>query len=280
MQKEGGTSSLRKAIGVLKCFSEDRRELSMTEMAQMLRLPLGTASRILNALAEENLLVRDERTRLYQLGVECLRMGKIAKLSGSLRTCALPFMKNLRNRFNETVNMYVREGHMRVCYAQCETASPLKRSIPLGARFPLGAGAAGRCLLAWAPKEFVLEVIAELRPFTENTVMDKEKIWALLERTKRERYSLSFAEREKGVAAVAVPLFDAQDSVCASLSIAGPDIRFMKETVEEMIVALKETSVKLSAILSGGRGQKMGYEADTPAKSAFEAEKIKTAGKM
>ncbi|GHS95822.1 IclR family transcriptional regulator [Synergistales bacterium] len=251
-EKETGTGSLRKAISILKCFSEERVELSMTEVARLTNLTLGTASRILAALRDENLLEREERSKLYRLGVYCMRMGKIAKRSGALRSCALPFMERLRDRFNETVNLYLREDISRVCYAQCETTSPLKRSILLGARFPLSAGAAGRCLLAWATADFTQNVLSDIKPFTENTVTDIAKIQKLLEQTRRDRFAVSYSEREKGVAAVAVPIFDAPNSVCASMSIAGPDMRFTAIVVNEMIIALKKTSEELSEILSGG----------------------------
>ena len=254
MGEGNGTSSLRKAIGVLKCFSEEHNELSMTEVAEALRLPLGTASRILNALVEEKFLERNERDKRYRLGVYCLKMGNIAKISGSLRLCALPFMEKLRERFNETVNMYIREGQTRVCYAQCEAISSLKRSVPIGSRYPLTAGAPGRCLLAWMPHDFITEAIRDIFPFTENTITDKGKIHAILEQTKREGYAISHSERESGVTAVAVPIFDAINSVCASICISGPEFRFTKEIVAEMISALRDTSSELSEILSKGKG--------------------------
>lgn len=223
----------------------------MTEIAQGLGLPAGTASRILNALVEENFLERNERTKLYQLGVYCLRMGKIAEASDALRVMALPFMERLRDRFNETVNMYIRKGKLRVCYAQCETTSPLKRSVPLGSVFSLAAGAAGRCLLAWASSDFIFEVIEELQPFTENTIMERKRIMEALEETRRNLYSVSYAERERGVVAVAVPIFGSPGVPCASISIAGPDVRFTPETVADMIHALKTVSFELSNILCG-----------------------------
>jgi DNA-binding IclR family transcriptional regulator len=258
MLEKDGTSSLRKAIGILKCFSEERTELSMTEVTHMTRLPPGTASRMLNALVEEHLLERGERDKLYRLGVHCLRMGKIARKSGALRTCVLPFMERLRDCFNETVSLYVRQDYTRVCYAQCETKSALRRSIPVGSILPLAAGAAGRCLLAWMPEAFIGEAMRELRPYTENTILEEKEIRTLLERTRQELYSVSRAEREKGVTAVAVPLFDAKDSVCASLSISGPDMRFSEQNIEEMVLALKKTALDLSEILSGGNQEKYG----------------------
>lgn len=247
--KEDGTSSLRKAIRVLKCFDEERKEFSMTEIAQKLDFPTGTASRILNALLEEKLLERNERTKLYSLGLYCLRLGKLAERSGILRVYAYPLMEELRNHFNETVNLYIREGFFRVCYAQRETFSPLKRTVPLGGRFPLWAGAAGRCILAWQTQSFIELVLNEIAPITENTITDKVAVLKLLERVKSDGYSTSVAERELGVAAVAVPIFDSPDSVFASMSISGPQSRFTEDLVEEMVVAMKNASQKLSRIL-------------------------------
>jgi DNA-binding IclR family transcriptional regulator len=103
------------------------------------------------------------------------------------------------------------------------------------------------------PEAFIRETLRELHSYTENTILKEEKIRILLERTRQDLYSVSYAEREKGATAVAVPLFDGKDSVCASFSIAGPDTRFTQEIVREMIFVLKKTSAELSEILSGGK---------------------------
>jgi DNA-binding IclR family transcriptional regulator len=251
MANETGALLLYKAIRVLKCFTENSIELSMSDIADKLGLPAGTASRILNALASENLLERNRETKKYQLGVYCLRMGRIAEMSGTLRTFAAPCMRALRDRFNETVSLYIRNGKQRVCHAQFETMSALKRSIPLGASFTIAAGASGRCFMAWMPQAEVDELIEDLQRFTENTITDRAEILRLLEQTRRDLFAFSREEREMGVAAAAVPIFNAPDSVCASISIAGPSIRFTEEIVAEMIRALKKTSGEMSAVLCG-----------------------------
>ena len=244
--KEDGTSALRKAINVFKCFSEESRELSLSDIANKLGLPLPTASRILGTLVEERLLERDEKTKLYQLGVYCLRLGKIAQESGSLRRCALPYLEQLRDQFGETANLYIRRGTSRICYAQRETLAHLKRTVPVdGTPFPLYAGAAGRCLLAWAPATILDAVLCTMKSLTPFTAT-QDKLLAELEKTRSMGYTVSYSEREVGVTAVAAPIFDSPNSACAAITLSGPEVRFTQEVVEQMITALTKAAHALS----------------------------------
>lgn len=245
--KEDGTSALRKAINVFKCFSEEERELSLSDIANKLGIPLPTASRILGTLVEERLLERDEKTKLYQLGIYCLRLGKIAQESGTLRRCALPYLERLRDQFKETANLYIRRGTSRICYAQRETLLPLKRTVRVdGTPFPLYAGAAGRCLLAWAPEEILQSVLSSMESLTPFTAT-QEKLLAELEQTRSRGYAVSYSEREVGVTAVAAPVFDSHLSACAAITLSGPEVRFTEDIVEQMIHSLKSVALELSS---------------------------------
>ncbi|HBA55613.1 MAG TPA: IclR family transcriptional regulator, partial [Syntrophorhabdus aromaticivorans] len=140
-----GTNSLKKGLSVLSCFTWENTSLTLTEIARCLDLPMPTASRIARALEEEGFLERDRNTKAYHLGFKCYLFGSMAKKTGGLRNLVLPYMQDLKERFNETVNFYVREGFMRTCYEQVESSWDLKRTAKLGAKFTLWAGAAGRC---------------------------------------------------------------------------------------------------------------------------------------
>ena len=245
--KEDGTSALRKAIHVFKCFSEEESELSLSDIANKLGIPLPTASRILGTLVEERLLERNEKTKLYQLGLYCLRLGKIAEESGTLRRCALPYLERLRNQFNETANLYIRRGTSRICYAQRETFASLRRSVRIdGTEFTLYAGAGGRCLLAWAPQDVLEAVLCKMESLTPFTA-DRETLMKELDETRLKGYAVSYSEREIGVTAVAAPVFDSPGSVCAAITLSGPEARFTEEVVAQMIAAIKKTAQELSA---------------------------------
>ena len=255
-EHEGGTAALKKGLSVLTCFSWYAPALSVSEIAAKLSLPLSTASRIVSALVETGFLDRDEDSRQLRLGSVCYYLGSLAKRSGALRTVALPYMEELRRRINETVNLYLREGRIRVCYEQLESSHNLKRSAKLGDRFPLWAGASGRCFLAFMKPEDVASILKDATPLTPNTLVDPAKVEERLRVVRTRGYEMSSAEREQGVSSVAVPIFDASNMPVACLTVSGPIPRFTESMVAELVPAAIESaraiSLRLGAELGDG----------------------------
>jgi len=251
--KEDGASALKKGLSVLSCFSWQKSRRTLTEIARELNLPLPTAARLAKALEGQGFLEREKKSRLYSLGFQCYLLGAIAKKTGGLRTLALPCMEELRKRFNETVNLYVREGDFRICYEQVESSLNLKRSAKLGDRFPLWAGASGRCFLAFMPEEEVSRILDEAQSLTPNTILDKKVVTEKNSELRKRGYSFSLSEREQGVSSVAVPIFDASLQPVACMTLSGPTARFTEKMIHELIPALKKTCLDLSLKLGAER---------------------------
>lgn len=250
---EDGASALKKGLSVLSSFSWNKSRRSLTDIARELDIPLSTASRLTKALEETGFLERDRDSKLFTPGFSCYLLGAIAKNTGSLRKLVLPYMERLRERFNETVNLYVREGDFRICYEQVESTFTLKRSAKLGDRFPLWVGAAGRCFLAFMPEQEVDRHLAMAEPLTPSTILDRSVVLEKNRMLRLRGYEVSVSEREQGVHSVAAPIFDVSAKPVASMILSGPTARFTDQMVSELIIALKKTCLEISLKLGADR---------------------------
>lgn len=250
---ENGATALKKGLSILSCFSWTKTQLTLSEIARERRLPMPTAARLTKALEEEGFLERNGRTKQYRLGFKCYLLGSIAKKTGVLRTIALPHMEGLKNRFNETVNLYIREGHSRICHEQVESSLNLKRAAKLGDRFPLWAGASGRCFLAFMSREETERILEELEPLTRNTLLEKNVIYEKIGAIVQNGYEISVAEREEGVSSVAAPIFDASMAPVSCMTLSGPTSRFSEEMIRNLIPALKAACLDISLKLGAER---------------------------
>lgn len=212
----------------------------------MLAIPVPTASRLVKALREEGFLAQDPKTRLYSLGFKSYIVGAVARMSGVLRSIALPYMNRLRDKYNETVNLYIREGDFRVCYEQLESTQYLKRSASLGVRLPIGAGASGRCFLAFLPEEYARKVLGKITALTENTIVDVDIALGKIQEVRERGYSISAAERENGVSSVASPILDVASEAIGSIAVSGPSLRFTGEMIEALIPDIKTCCREIS----------------------------------
>lgn len=249
MSKEEGTLALRKGLTILQLFNYKRTTLSLMEIARTLSLPPSTVSRILNALEETGFIERDQRSKLYSLGIECDRLGILARASGTLKRVALPLMEQIRDQYGETINLFVRRGKYRVCYAQAETEQPYRLFASIGEHLPLWAGAAGRCFLAYMPEDKVNAVLDEITPLTSKTILDRATHWEMIKKIKEQGYGLSYAERVEGLYAIAVPIMEAPGSAVASLSLSAPSIRFSEEKIRLLIAPMQKTAETISHAL-------------------------------
>ena len=213
---KSGVGVLDKAVGILSLLAEDG-PASLAGVVRGTGLARPTAYRLLTALESHGLVAREDGR--YHLGGRLLGWGGGAVGSG-LVEISRPVLAALRDRTEESTQLYVREGDRRVCVASVErTGGGLKDAVPVGAVLPLGQGSGGKVLLAWS------EDGQERRDLAE---------------TRARGWAESVAEREVGVASVSAPVFGPDGKLRAAVCASGPVSRLGEhpgERLAEMVAA-------------------------------------------
>lgn len=243
--KDNTVRSLERGLAVLQCFDLDTEELSLTQMAERLNLPPSTVLRLASALTQLGFLEKS-RAKTYSLGNKVFLLGTVAHRHFKLRRIILPVMQALRDATNETVSLYALEDGMRVCYEHVESHKSMRYVVRVGDKFPLWAGAAGKCLLAFTEPEFAERQIDASLPVTKSTIIDKKRFLDELARIRETEEAISYGEREEGIVAVAVPIFTAKNQVNYALSLAAPFNRLKKEALPQIIRQIKEAACTIS----------------------------------
>lgn len=231
--------TLERGLDVLDCFGHSETKLSLTEIAARINLTPSTASRILSTLEKRNYLVRDSETKKYQLSGRFGALAASSVQSFDIRIIAAPYLKRLYDLYNESVTLYICLDGQRVCIDRIETTHGLRRVINIGDRLSLTRGASGKVLLAWLPEEQrkVIWLTDPAVPFAE------------FDQIRLQGFATSMSERDEGVAAVSVPIFDAQAQMVAAVAIAIPTVRVTEETIPRMIPSVVETAREISKAL-------------------------------
>ena len=206
MGQHSGIGVLDKAVTVLRAVAQ--RPCGLAELCTRTGLPRATAHRLAVGLEVHRLLRRgsDGRWRpgpaLHELGNGAL---------DPLLDAAANVLPRLRDLTGESVQLYRRDGLIRVCVAAAEPPSGLRDTVPVGARLPMTAGSGAKVLAAWADPATQRAVLGEAI-FSERILME----------VRRRGWAQSIAERESGVASVSAPVRDAAGSVVAAVSVSGP----------------------------------------------------------
>jgi len=97
-----GAQAVLRAVAILKAFSEERPELSLSELAHDLDLTRTTTHRLLAALESEGLVERTVRGGGFRLGPAAISLGHRALRTSDLRARIRPILARLAAESGET----------------------------------------------------------------------------------------------------------------------------------------------------------------------------------
>ncbi|MFC0314165.1 IclR family transcriptional regulator [Gordonia phosphorivorans] len=234
MRNTSGIGVLDKSVLVLQTLAQ--QPCNLAELTEATGLPRATAHRLAVGLETHQLLTRDATGR-WTPGPALHSLAAAAP--DALLEAALPLLPELQQATGESVQLYRREGHERVCVAAVEPPTGLRDTVPVGSRLPMTAGSAARVLAAFAHPDARTELLAEAR-YTERTLSDvRKRGWAH-----------SAGERADGVASVSAPVYDAAGDVIAAVSVSGPIDRMGRRPGERwadhLVVAATRIGTRLS----------------------------------
>lgn|GEM_PF-333114 len=262
-----GVRAVERAADILVSLGEG--EKTLTEISSELKLNKTTAYRLLTTLCKKKFVVKDAQSGTYYLHwglIGLLHLG-LERSQGIVHK-AYPFMEKLWKLTGETVTLYIKKGHYRICVSEIVSEHPLKFAVGVGTVVPINAytGSPGKLFLAYMTREEVADILSHEKKSHGYKVTDQGLLHKELEEVKQRGWAVSYGERIKGGSSLSVPIWDRQGEVVASLNILGPYARLNEDVLLGYLDLLKEcaraASVRLGGApdrLWGGEGENSGY---------------------
>jgi DNA-binding IclR family transcriptional regulator len=246
MEEEKRTvRAVERALDVLLCFAV-KPEWGLSEISAQVGLHKSTVFRLLATLEERGFVIRDEASEKYRLGLRILELSANFSREDDLSVIMLPEMERLRDKLDETVSLYVRDGKERVRIQAVQSGQAIRRVATVGARLPLSVGASSKVLLAFADPTVRSEVMSD--PSWPETV-DKQRFLKQLEGIVAAGYATSFEEREPGAAAISAPIFNRSGKLVAALAVSGPSNRLTYEVMQQHLPAILEAARRMGTLV-------------------------------
>lgn len=215
-----------RALDVLTLVAESDQELRLTQVAAALTLPKSSALRYLRTLSSAGFLHHDPSSDRYGMGTRLWELGQRARGRRSIRQLAMPVMRDLRDLFDETVNLAVLDGLEIVYIELFESRRGLRMQTTLGAREPVYSTALGKALLAFLPEAEVSSHLPDrLEPRTGRTRTRLADLRRDLETTRNRGYAIDESENDEGVVCFGAPILEASGRPLAALSVSVPESR-------------------------------------------------------
>ncbi len=216
--------SVRRAAAILKAFHPSETYLGANELARRLHLLPSTVHRIASSLVAEGLLESDRETGKYRLGLEILRLGRVALAQRGLRDQAMTWMNRLAGQTKESVHLGTLVDGMYLIVEWIESEHSLRAGTKLGEHMYLHCTAGGKVLLAQL-SEAEVDRIIETRGLprrTPKTIVDVGELKRQLVDVRRQGFAVDDEENGPGVRCIGAPIFDHRGQTIAALVVAGP----------------------------------------------------------
>lgn len=241
---KGAQAALR-AVRLLKLFSLEKPDLTLTQLSQGADLNKTTTHRLLRALQSESLVQRNSVTGRYSLGAGLMALGVQALSSSDLRRRARPILKLLARDTGETAQLEVPvEGGMLII-DEVTGRHAVAASGNIGTSWPMHATSSGKAYIAFDSN--VLDSLPDEFPaLTKNTITKKEIIKKQSQIILKKGYSESIDELEPGYSCVGTVVYDAVGNIQGALSIGGPTHRMNTQKRMELGAVIKRASERLT----------------------------------
>ena len=237
--KDTNVRAVERALRILDCFTQEKSDLSLLELSREINLSPSTTTRLLGTLESSGYLYRDPDNLRYYLGFKLARLSGMSFSNLDVIKIARPFLRKLVDIFNESVGIYMLKGDQRICIDRMEGTQTLRSVVQIGDTHTLTRGASGKVLLAYLPKDRILEIISH-DPFTN---LDE------LAEVRQHGYKISHGERDTGVVSVAAPIFNASGEVLNALFLTIPSTRSHPEFLDRVVSEVQSSAREISRLL-------------------------------
>ena len=241
-------TSLSNAVSVLRLFSPERMELSVTEVARLLGLPKSSVSRLLKAMLTENLLASVEGTPRYRIGHLFFEVARMYERSSTLMDVTNTALGVLCAETRHGGYISILDGAdvlpLRVFFG----TETLRVVTPLGKRMPAFATSTGRNLLARLSDGAVRALHREpLTPPSTSAPQTMDDLLRRLEQIRRWGWCEAIDEGVPGVGSVATSVADRINTETLAFCLSFPAHLVSELERRRLATTLTETSRRIAA---------------------------------
>jgi len=228
-------TSIARAFAILRAFKRGEHGLGNKEIALRTGLPKSSVARITYTLTKLGYLRHNMRLGKYQLGSAVLSIGYPLLASMSIRQIARPFMKELADYANGSVNMGIRDRLSMVYVESCRSGN-LTTLPDIGTSVPIAQSVMGRAFLyACTPPE--REAVLNQMKVKEPEMLRKYQasISKSLEDIRSKGYCASIGDLRREVHATGAPMRRSVDGEIVTFNCGVPAFMLKKGQLEDDI---------------------------------------------
>ncbi|MGW6301052.1 IclR family transcriptional regulator [Peribacillus butanolivorans] len=221
-------SSLTNALRILKSFSIDHPELTLSEIAEFVDVSKSTACRLIQTLESEGFIYQNIHFNTYRLGSSVLALSNTVTDQLAILKETTYFLKQLTIQTGESSHIAILENTDVIYLKKEDSQHRVQLLSHIGRRNPAHCTASGQAILAFI-KPSTIEKLFEngLEQATKYSEVSLTQLQRILATVRTQGYSISKGEFIEDIVSVGAPIYNKKNQVFASISVAGPKKRML-----------------------------------------------------
>ena len=263
--KSYSAPALEKGLDILELLSNSAEGLTQAAIAGKLNKSVNEIYRMITTLRKREYVDFDNEREVYRLSFKILNMTSKFEPVKTLTTRAIPIMKEITTRANQSVHLAIYTRGKILIIAQEDSPSSFNYHVSVGASFDLLETSSGRVILTFQDEKERKRRLerrkfySKLEETSKISVSELKKIEKLfskntMKKIERNKYELVKSLQIKGVTNISVPIFDYTNNAIAALTIPFVDRIITKG--ELSLEQVKKLLVRSAEVLSSEMGYK------------------------
>jgi len=237
-------STLARGLTVLRAFTKERPEMTLSEVAAATSLSPAAARRCLNTLHQLGYVGRNGK--LFLLTPEVMRFASAFLESMNLEEVVRPHLQTVRDQTGDSSSFAVLSDDEILYLVHVSTSRMIRLAAGVGTRFPAYPTSLGRVLLAFQPDAVQARYFDDVtfEQFTTKTETSPAKLKKILKRVAREKYASVEDELDYGIVSVAVPILRETGEILGAINCSTATTRVDQAQMIETRLPVLRTAAK------------------------------------
>ncbi len=241
-------TTLERGLTVLRSFTKERPEMTLSEVAAATSLSPAVARRCLNTLVQLGYV--GKQGKQFLLTPNVLDFALAFQESMNLEQVVRPHLQDVRDALGDSASLAVLSGFDILYLVHISTNRMFRVVAGYGTRFPAYPTSLGRVLLAYQHPEDIDHYLAhaELRRLTDKTETSPIKLRNILEEVREQGFSSIQDQLDYGIVSVSVPVMAPDGEILAAINCSTATTRVTEQAmVETRLPPLREAAARIEA---------------------------------
>jgi len=241
-------SGSERVLYILNLLAQQGAPMTVAELVEASGLATSTLYRQLALLKSWGFV--QESAASYMPGPACLQLALGFDQASWLVREALPEMRKLSEKTNETSGLMVVAHEQMVCLEMVESRHSLRCAFVKGKGLSLFFGASAKSLLAFLPAARRAVILSDAMESGALSAEQGHELEREVVHIRNQGFALSSSEVDEGIWGVSVPLLPGKDKLLGTLTLMAPVSRINTQT-HSFIQQTRQCAARIVTRLQG-----------------------------